>query len=293
MALKQWALLRGEQNDNVGMAQRFEQLLKEYPESKDAPEAHHWIGRSYFEAKDYKKAVPHLEKARGQNSEYFESDSLRLVYCAYNLNDPDEFWVRVQQYLPKGKNKITPDLLRWCAQIHLDAKSSPKAEPVLSLLCSGEEVTENDWLQLANARYAIDKHAGAVEAATAYLGLVSHPASKARGLLVRAKAELALDNATAAQKTADEVLRLQPEGILNGEARIVTGDILASQKSWEAAAKTYESVSIAFDEEQLAPPAMEKAFQAYRSAGKLKESQSVLNRLQSRYPEYARERALK
>jgi tetratricopeptide (TPR) repeat protein len=293
MALKQWALLRGEQSDNVGMAQRFEQLLKEYPESKDAPEAHHWIGRSYFEAKDYKKAVPHLEKAREQNAEYFESDSLRLVYCAYNLNDPDEFWVRVQQYLPKGKNKITPDLLRWCAQIHLDAKSSPKAEPVLALLCSGEEVTENDWLQLANARYAIDKHAGAVEAATAYLGLVSHPASKARGLLVRAKAELALDNAAAAQKTADEVLRLQPEGILNGEARIVAGDILASQKSWEAAAKTYESVSIAFDEEQLAPPAMEKAYQAYRSAGKLKESQSVLNRLQSRYPEYARERALK
>jgi TolA-binding protein len=293
MALKQWALLRGEQNDNVGMAQRFEQLLKEYPESKDAPEAHHWIGRSYFEAKDYKKAVPNLEKAREQSAEYFESDSLRLVYCAYNLNDPDEFWARVQQYLPKGKNKITPDLLRWCAQIYLDAKSSPKAEPVLSLLCSGEEVTENDWLQLANARYAIDKHAGAVEAATSYLGLVSHPASKARGLLVRAKAELALDNAAAAQKTADEILRLQPEGVLNGEARIVAGDILASQKSWEAAAKTYESVSIAFDEEQLAPPAMEKAYQAYRSAGKLKESQSVLNRLQSRYPEYARERALK
>lgn len=292
-ALKQWALLRGEQNDNTGMAQRFEQLLKEYPESKDASEAHHWIGRSYFEVKDYKKAVEHLEKAREQNAEYFESDSLRLVYCAYNLNDPDDFWARVQQYLPKGKNKITPDLLRWCAQIYLDAKSSPKAEPVLSLLCAGEEVTENDWLQLATVRYAVDKHAGAVEAATAYLALVSHPASKARGLLVRAKAELALNNAAAAQKTADEVLRLQPEGVLNGEARLVAGDVLASQKSWEAAAKIYESISIAFDEDQLAPPAMEKAYQAYRTAGKLKESQNVLNRLQSRYPEYARERGLK
>lgn len=292
-ALKQWALLRGEQNDNVGMAQRFEQLLKEYPESKDAPEAHHWIGRSYFEAKDYKKAVDHLEKAREQNADYFESDSLRLVYCAYNLNDPDDFWARVQQYLPKGKNKITPDLLRWCAQIYLDAKSSPKAEPVLSLLCGGEEVTENDWLQLANARYSVGKHAGAIEAAAAYLTLVSHPASKARGLLVRAKAELALNEVGAAQKTADEVLRLQPEGVLNGEARLVAGDILASQNAWEAAAKTYESISIAFDEEQLAPPAMEKAYQAYRTAGKLKESQNVLNRLQSRYPEYARERGLK
>ena len=89
------------------------------------------------------------------------------------------------------------------------------------------------------------------------------------------------------------MLRLQPEGVLNGEARLVAGDILAAQKSWEAAAKVYESISIAFDEDQLAAPAMEKAFQAYRSAGKAKESQNVLNRLQSRYPEYARERALK
>jgi lipopolysaccharide biosynthesis regulator YciM len=275
------------------MAQRFEQLLKDYPESKDAAEAHHWIGRSYFEAKDYKKAGPHLEKARDGNAEYFESDSLRLVYCAYNLNDPDDFWNRVQQYLPKGKNKITPDLLRWCAQIYLDAKSSPKAEPVLSLLCAGEEVTENDWLHLATSRHALGKHPGAIEAVAAYLALVSHPASKARGLLVRAKSELALENAAAAQKTVDETLRLQPEGLLNGEARLVAGDILAAQQSWEAAAKTYESISIAFDEEQLAPPAMEKAYQAYRSAGKLKESQNILNRLQSRYPEYAREKALK
>ncbi len=292
-ALKQWALLRGEQNDNPGMAQRFEQLLKEYPETKDAAEAHHWIGRSYFEAKDYKKAGTHLEKARDGNADYFESDSLRLVYCAYNLNDPDDFWNRVQQYLPRGKNKVTPDLLRWCAQVYLDAKTSPKAEPVLSLLCAGEEVTENDWLQLATARNAVGKHPEAIEAAAAYLGLVSHPALKARGLLVRARSELALEKSAAAQQTVDEVLRLQPEGMLNGEARLVAGDILASQKEWEAAAKIYESVSIAFDEDQLAAPAMEKAFQAYRTAGKARESQNVLNRLQSRYPEYARERALK
>ena len=107
-------------------------------------------------------------------------------------------------------------------------------------MCGGEEVTENDWLQLANARYSVGKHAGAIEAAAAYLTLVSHPASKARGLLVRAKAELALNEVGAAQKTADEVLRLQPEGVLNGEARLVAGDILASQNAWEAAAKTYE-----------------------------------------------------
>lgn len=294
VVVKQMALLRGEQNDNAGMAKYFEQLLKEFPESPSKAEANHWIGRSAFEAKDYKKAVGYLAEARSLNpTEYFESDSLALVYCAYNLNDPDQVWVRVQEYLVKGKSKIAPDVLRWCAKNYLDSKQQSKAEPVLSLLCAGEEVTEIDWLQLATVRLPLADFQGVVKAVGAYLPLVSHPAAKARGLLLRAKAELGLADNTSAQKTVDEVLRLQPDGILNGEARLVAGDIQIGQKNAEAAAKLYESVSIAFDDEQISSVALEKAYGAYRTAGKAKEALTILNKLQSRYPEYARERGLK
>ena len=193
----------------------------------------------------------------------------------------------------KGKARVAQDVLRWCAQNYLDSKQLAKAEPVLSLLCTGEEVTDNDWLQLATVRLPVHNFPGVIEAVKAYLPLVSHPAAKARGLLLRAKAELGQSDTNAAQKTVDEAIRLQPDGILNGEARLVAADIQAAQKNPEAAAKLYESVSIAFDDDQLAPVAMEKAYTAYRQAGKLKESMSVLNRLQSRYPEYAREHALK
>ena len=294
VVIKQMALLRGEQNDNAAMAKYFEQLLKEFPESPSKAEANHWIGRSAFEAKDYKKAVGYLAEARTLNpTEYFESDSLRLVYCAYNLNDPDQFWVRVQEYLPKGKNKIAADVLRWCAKNYIDAKQNAKAEPVLSLLCAGEEITEVDWLQLATVRLPLNDFVGVVKAVEAYLPLVSHPAGKVRGLLLRAKAELGLGNHGAAQKTVDEAIRLQPDGILNGEARLVAADLQLAQKNTEAAAKLYESVSIAFDDDQISPSAMEKAYAAYRSAGKSKEALAILNKLQSRYPEYARERNLK
>jgi lipopolysaccharide biosynthesis regulator YciM len=89
------------------------------------------------------------------------------------------------------------------------------------------------------------------------------------------------------------MIRVQPEGPLNAEARIVAGDIQVAQKNFDAAAKLFESVSIVFDDDQIAPASMEKAYYAYRSGGKLKESLTVLNRLQSRYPEYAREHRLK
>ncbi|MEI6871198.1 MAG: tetratricopeptide repeat protein [Verrucomicrobiota bacterium] len=293
-ALKQLALLRGEQNDNTGMATRFERLLKEYPATSSKAEAHHWIGRTAFEAKDYKAAAPHLLEARTLDpTNYFESDSLRLIYCAYNLNLPDEFWVRVQEYLPQGKSKVSADLLRWCAPWYIDAKKAAKAAPVLALLCAGEDITENDWLQLANNRLTLKNHSGALDAVTAYLPLVNHPTSKARGLLVRAKAQLELGIGADAQKTVDEMIKIQPEGPLNAEARLVAGDIKVSEKNFDAAAKLFESVSIVFDDEQIAPASMEKAYYAYRSGGKLKESMSVLNRLQSRYPEYAREHRLK
>jgi len=292
--LKQVALLKGEQNDNAGMAQYFTQLLKEFPESKSRAEANHWIGRTAFETKDYKKAAGYLDEARKLNpEEYFESDSLRLVYCAYNLNDPDEFWKRVQEYRVRGKNRVAQDVLRWCAQNYLDTKQFEKAEPVLAMISEGEELTENDWFQLATVRLSLRNYAGMQAPVKAYLGLVSHPASKARGMLLRAKAELGQEDAAAAQKTVDEAIRLQPDGVLNAEARMVAADIQMVQKNPEAAAKLFESISIAFDDDQLAPLAMEKAVQAYRLAGKAKETQAVLNKLQSRYPEYARERGLK
>jgi predicted Zn-dependent protease len=132
-----------------------------------------------------------------------------------------------------------------------------------------------------------------MDAVTAYLPLVNHPTSRARGLLIRAKAQLELGTGAEAQKTVDEMIKIQPEGPLNAEARLVAGDIKVSEKNFDAAAKLFESVSIVFDDEQIAPASMEKAYYAYRSGGKLKESMSVLNRLQSRYPEYAREHRLK
>lgn len=291
--IKQMALLRSEQNDKAGMARYYEQLLKEFPESPSKAEANHWIGRASFDSKDYKKAVAFLVEARKLNpGDYFE-DSLLLVYCAYYINDPDQFWVRVQEYLPKGKSSVAPDVLRWCAKMFLDAKQPAKAEPVLTLLCAGEELTENDWLQLASVRLPLNNFEGVVKAVHSYLPLVNHPAAKARGLLLRAKAELGLVDYGSTQKTVDEAIRLQPDGLINGEARLVAGDLQLAQKNFEAAAKLYESVSIAFDDDQISPKAMEKAYGAYKAGGKTKESLAILNKLQSRYPEYARERNLK
>ncbi len=290
-ALLQLALLRGEQNDNAGMSTLFEKLIQDYPKSAEAAQAHHWIGWAAFEAKDYKKATPHLEDARKLLPEkYQESDSLRLIFCAYYLNEPEICWGRITEYLPKGKTQIPTDILRWNAKQFAEAKKPAKSEPVWTLVCAAEDAKEGDWLALSKDRLQNIQFDKALEAIESYQKLATSPAAQSLGFVMKCRAELGKGQHDAAQKSLEEALRLQPEGRLNAEARILAGDVQSAKGQWEAAAKLYASVAVVIDDEELSPLALEKSYRAYEQAGKVKEAGDTLNRLQSRFPEYAREK---
>src|SRR6266404_1498334 len=52
------ALILGQQENTKGMVETFRQLLREFPKSSVAAQAHYYIGKAAFEAKDYKTALP-------------------------------------------------------------------------------------------------------------------------------------------------------------------------------------------------------------------------------------------
>ncbi|MEK0447549.1 MAG: hypothetical protein RLZZ399_2870 [Verrucomicrobiota bacterium] len=299
-ALFQWALLRGEQKDFSSMGGFFERLLSEYPSLSDRmvdlerpanrSDAHHWIACASWEGHDYAKALKHYAVSRSLDPEkYFETDSRQSIACALLLSDPELVWTEVQGYLAKSKNRVPQDTLRWCANQFLSQKLLLKSEAVFTLLCAGEEVMERDWLELARVRLSLERFEEAAGAVEGYLSKVSHPAERVVGLLLAARASLGVGKQDAAQKAVDESLRLQPEGLLNAEAKMMDGDIKAFLKQWDAAARVYASLAIYVDDEQLLPQILERAYRAYQSAGKVKESSDALNRLQTRFPEYARE----
>jgi len=89
-----------------------------------------------------------------------------------------------------------------------------------------------------------------------------------------------------AQGDVDEGLKLQPDGDVNAKLRVSAGDIQAAQSKWLEAAKIYENVTAVIDDEAITPRAGEKAVEAYRKAGMEEDAKKLLNRLQSRYPEY-------
>src|SRR4029434_7350092 len=61
--LQQKALILGQLDDAKGMTATFQQLLKEFPKSAAAAQAHYYIGKSAFEAKDYETAIAEMNKA--------------------------------------------------------------------------------------------------------------------------------------------------------------------------------------------------------------------------------------
>jgi TolA-binding protein len=72
---------------------------------------------------------------------------------------------------------------------------------------------------------------------------------------------------------------------------MLAGDLQRAQGNLEQAAKVYESVAV-IDHEQVTPAALEKAVETYRELGRDADARRLLNKLQSRYPEYAQRKRI-
>ena len=76
-ALQLKALILGQQDNTKGMVDTFRQLLKEFPKSSVAAQAQYYIGKTAFEAKDYKTALTALNTARQLNKEQVLQSGVR------------------------------------------------------------------------------------------------------------------------------------------------------------------------------------------------------------------------
>lgn len=269
LALQQKALLLGQLRRNEEMADAFGQLLRDFPKSKAAPQAHYWRGWVAFEAKDYSKALPELLAARtGDPGEFGERAGLRILLCLYYLDDAPE---AEREAATLKASLIPPDAGRWLAQKALARGDHAAAERYLAPLArDGMPGSNNPEIQsmLASALMGSGKFKEAQAPAAACLRLARDPVSRARGLLLGAGIQRQLGNLSVAKSQAEEAMLLQPEGQLNTEARIMTGDILSSSRDPSGAAKAYMTAALLDGgADPLALKALERAAESFRLCG--------------------------
>ena len=283
IALLQKALTLGQLKKYPEMAAAFQDLLKRYPNSAAAAQAHFWLGWVAFENKDYKQSITLLDKARLLDSKnYADRATLRILLAQYQLQDRLAAAREADDY--KG-GAIPAEVAIWLAQGHFDDKKYAKAEKLLlPLVQNPATVPPAAWILISETRLALARYDEASQAADKAIASTQNPSAQARGFLAKASAEIALRRAASARQAVDQALFLQPEGKLNAEARLASGEVFFMEQDYESAARAFMAVSILLDDPKLTPKALRRAADAYRRAFKDAEADKAMKELLERFP---------
>jgi TolA-binding protein len=286
--LENLALIYGQLGDQAKMAETFEVLLRDYPETAAKAKAHYWIGRTAFEAKNYKKAAPHLDQARRIDKEqFFERSSLALMACLYNQEDVDATEKEIEYYKSNGGKANTPsDVIRWLGQKSFERGQYERTEKFLPELIVRKEAVGDDYLLLARSRAKMAKFKDAVASFDNYLATVKDPVPRVAGIIEKADAQLGMKDWDSAEKTVKDGLNLAPEGRYNGELRLRAGEVELGRGNAAKALQVFESIPVTLDDEEVSPRALERAIEIQTQLGSTAEVKRLENQLRSKYPEY-------
>jgi TolA-binding protein len=291
-ALLQKALTLGQQGKHPEMAASFQLFLNDYPNSPSAAQANFWVGWAAFEAKQYENALAPLEAARKLDpAEYNEKVSLRLIYCYQLLQRKDEAAHEIDDFVKEDTKRaaLLESTCRWLGTNYFGEKNYPAAANYLGLIANSlpqEQVDRDVWLLLGKSQIELGKFQEATDSLNNYLARATDPGMRAQALIPLSEAQAGAHQFEEATKSAQEALGLQPEGRLNADARMAIGDVEAARGNFKDAARSYLSIAVLYEDPEVTPNALEKAYKAFRHSGDAVQASKTLSELKSRFPNY-------
>src|SRR3954469_138225 len=291
-ALQQKALILGQQGNAKGMSDTFRQLLKEFPKSAAAAQAQYYIGKANLDLKDYKAAITALGAARQlDKTRYYDAATIRIITAYFALHDRNALTKELDAFLAaKPDGSVPAEVLETVGLEFYNEKNYPAAEKYLSALVKNSNATTvkpDLWFYLGDAESRLNKFPEAEDAYSHYLQAATDPAGKAKALLSLGATKISAHKPDEAQKIAEEIMTLQPEGRVNAEARLLAGDVQVERGNFDEAGKSFMSVALLYDDPAITPRALQKAASAYQRAGKPDEAGRASQQLHERYPNQA------
>jgi tetratricopeptide (TPR) repeat protein len=294
-ALQQIALIHGHRREVTEMMAAYQELLKKFPETSAASEAHYWIGVGLFDQEKYAEAVPELAAARESDPENFGSKaSLRIILSHYQAENLDDLASEATKYLEAAKTDteqaaIPPQVLGYLGSKLYERQAFADAEPFLSAASTPAEPANTSseiWDMLGQTRMKLGRHADAIEPLGHYLSMTQRPTLRAQIQLTLGQAHLALKQFDKALENARESLTSLKEGRTNAEARLLLGDIAAAQGDHATASREYLVVSQIFVDPEITPIALSKAAEAFRQAGDAAKAAELETQLKTGFPDF-------
>ena len=290
-ALQRKALILGQQQNPKGMSETFRQLLKEFPKSPAASMAYYYIGKAAFEMKDYKTALASLNTARQLDKDrYYVQATIRIISSYFGLHDRGAVTREVDGFLAaNAAGTIPAEILEWLGIGYYNEKNYAAAEKYLGVLgkIDNPPVKPDFWFYLGDAAAKQQKFDESETALGKYLQVATDPAGKAKVLLKLGEVKIAAHKPDDAQKIAEQIMVLQPEGQVNAQARLLAGDVQFERGNFDEASKAFMGVALLYDDPAITPRALHKAATAYQRAGNTAEADKVARQLREKYPNYA------
>jgi len=290
-ALQRKALILGQQQNPKGMSETFRQLLKEFPKSPAASMAYYYIGKAAFEMKDYKTALASLNTARQLDKDrYYVQATIRIISSYFGLHDRGAVTREVDGFLAaNAAGTIPAEILEWLGIGYYNEKNYAAAEKYLGVLgkIDNPPVKPDFWFYLGDAAAKQQKFDESETALGKYLQVATDPAGKAKVLLKLGEVKIAAHKPDDAQKIAEQIMVLQPEGQVNAQARLLAGDVQFERGNFDEASKAFMGVALLYDDPAITPRALQKAATAYQRAGNTAEADKVARQLREKYPNYA------
>lgn len=277
--------------DTPAMVKTFEGMLQAFPESEAAPEAHYWIGRGYYQLKNYAKAVEPLRKARELDPERYEDIAgTRIVLSFFALKDVDELQKEATAYI-KGKDSVNlpQQVLAWLAIKLYDRGEVAEAEKFLSVASTPDDPASTRpliWKYLGKCRLELKQYDSAVKAIDHYLASTDQPAAKASALRDKAFALYKLEQYDSAMTNAEEAQALIKQGRINAELWILRGDISRARGNLDEALQFYTIPSQTFVDPEITPLALFRTAQMLQRLGEREDAMKFTNELRQKYPEW-------
>ncbi len=291
LALQKKALILGQQDKDEAMMTTFEQLLEEFPETGNAAQANWWIGQTAYDLGLYDKSLEAMRRVREiAPKEYGERATVYVLLSLYNLEQLEELSREVDKFVEEKEQLRPPDqVLKWLGQQYVKKGQPGQAAHYLDMAMDspGYDPHSDLALQAGLAQLQSAQYHEAVESFKRYLESHPLPAEQARGNLLLAQAYMKMQELDLAENAVQQALQNQPEGRMNGEARLALGDIELRRGNFEEAAKTFSSVALLYDDPSITPLALYKAGKAFEKSGDDRKAANMREDLEEKYPDFS------
>jgi len=274
-------------------------LLKDFPSSATAPEAHLLYGNLLEQKENYQAAEFHYAQAlrKQQSPELARRIQFRQLAVLQRQGRSDEAAATLNALLSAGAAGDVPvQLLDWAARWNLSHSNFPAAVTAAQMLAS--QRVSPAWMQIGHylagrafLEQSLADQAGAAFKSAAGAGVTTEEGLESAwrwGEWAVSKGKWA-DAETAFQLAAEKASA--PEAAeIRAKSYYGLGRVAEGQGRWADAARQYLAVAVLYENPVLTPDALDAASRMFEKAGDAKSAAQTRRELAERFPDDAREK---